>query len=156
MTAEGIFPKVDGDILHASEVNQMYDISNPFWSKYTVGSYVYKTETNGTVNVGSLVFTNISGVSTININYIFDLKNWSSSSDASLYQCGSPTGEIIKTYPGGNFPNGFRCNQFTAPIKENSIYNIIYSLGPEGAGSIWIKDIYIWGGVSGIIVDSSF
>lgn len=136
--AQGEFPKVDGDILYASEVNDKLTVH------YTSG--VISTGGNTTdvyVNVGSTVLTGLQSGAILNFNYKATLFV-SGSTGHNVYGrvsiSGANTGEyapIISTpYESSNFLSFAKQNTEFTQAFTDGIFKYSFTSGTTGSNPI--------------------
>lgn len=151
MTAEGFFPKIDGDVLYSSEVNGFYNLTGSPLYKNTTGSIFYKGDA-GLPEIGSLVFTNISGLVLLNLSYYVYTyaTDFTEESISSLNPYKPVYGYVTIGAAKGI--------QTERSIVMNNNGSYVFSMGFAGghAGSVILGSIYIFGGQPGMAVTSSF
>lgn len=152
MADESIFKKVDGDILHASEVNGFYaQTGSPFFQHLGSGF----TKQDGTVNnlvVGSILFTGVTGLCLVNISYVLvedgNTGLWNDNSYISGPTIGKRLFNKSPSFGASATENVLKSE--TVQILENTQY--VFNMERETAdnGSLLIGSVTVFGGHPGI------
>ena len=162
MANEGEFPKTDGDIAYASEVNHVYNITgSPSYSN--AGSLLVKSAASSLNDCGSVVFDNFSGERLIFFSYNVGGTgtNGGGKDESSLVHNGNKLYFSSQTTIGRTveelYFNESNSINVCRPMVISSGDRVDFELFKDGnAGSMLVYGVNVFGGPIGMTVSGSW